>query len=38
MGLGDAFPDAVGDQAYLRRRHNLDAASVASTIRGAIAH
>jgi transketolase len=38
IGLGDAFPDVVGDQAYLRARYGLDAASVASTLRRAVAH
>jgi transketolase len=38
IGLGDAFPDVVGDQAYLRMRYGLDAVSVASLIRRAIAH
>jgi transketolase len=36
IGLGDAFPDVVGDQAYLRARFGLDAASVAASIRQAV--
>jgi transketolase len=38
IGLADVFPDVVGDQHYLRARYGLDAASVASTIRKAVAH
>jgi transketolase len=38
LGLGDSFPDVVGDQAYLRARYGLDRASVASAIRGALAN
>ncbi len=37
IGLGDVFPNVVGDQSYLRARHGLDAASVASVIRRAVA-
>jgi transketolase len=33
IGLGDAFPDVVGDQAYLRARYGLDSASVANSVR-----
>ena len=33
VGLGDIFPEIVGDQAYLRARFGLDAASVAASIR-----
>lgn len=38
IGVGDVFPDIVGDQSYLRARFGLDAASVASVIRQAIVH
>jgi transketolase len=33
IGLEDVFPEIVGDQAYLRVRFGLDAASVANSIR-----
>jgi transketolase len=33
IGLGDTFPDVVGDQAYLRARYGLDSASVANSVR-----
>lgn len=33
IGLGDAFPDVVGDQAYLRVRYGLDSASIANSVR-----
>jgi transketolase len=33
IGLEDVFPEIVGDQAYLRARFGLDAASVAKSIR-----
>jgi transketolase len=36
LGLGDAFPDVVGDQAFLRARYGLDAASVAAAVREAV--
>ncbi len=36
IGVGDVFPDVVGDQSYLRAHFGLDAASVASVIRQAI--
>lgn len=38
LGLGDSFPDVVGDQAYLRARYGLDRASVASAIRRSLAN
>jgi transketolase len=38
LGLGDLFPDVVGDQRYLRARYGLDAASVAAAVRQAVAH
>lgn len=37
IGLNDAFPDVVGDQRYLRARYGLDAGSVATAVREAIA-
>jgi len=36
IGLGDSFPDVVGDQPYLRARYGLDAASVAKSVRKAV--
>jgi transketolase C-terminal domain/subunit len=33
LGLGDCFPETVGDQAYLRQLHGLDRHSIAATIR-----
>jgi transketolase len=33
LGLGDCFPETVGDQAYLRQLHGLDRHSVAAAIR-----
>jgi transketolase len=36
FGMGDFFPDVVGDQAFLRARYGLDASSVGATIREAI--
>jgi transketolase len=38
IGLGDSFPDVVGDQAYLRASYGLDAASVAASVRQAVAN
>jgi len=38
IGLGDTFPDVVGDQAYLRASYGLDAASVAASVRQAVAN
>lgn len=38
IGLGDAFPDVVGDQPYLRARFGLDATSVAASILQAVFH
>lgn len=37
IGLADRFPDIVGDQAYLRARYGLDAASVATVLREMLA-
>jgi len=36
LGLGETFPDVVGDQAFLRSRFSLDATSVASAVRQAV--
>jgi transketolase len=36
IGLGDSFPDLVGDQPYLRARYGLDAASVAKSVKQAV--
>ena len=36
IGLEDSFPDVVGDQAYLRGRYSLDAASVAAKVKQAV--
>lgn len=36
IGLGNSFPDVVGDQAFLRVRHGLDSASVAAAVRKAV--
>jgi transketolase len=36
IGLGDCFPDVVGDQAYLRTCYGLDGASVAAAVRQAV--
>lgn len=36
IGLGDTFPDVVGDQAFLRARYGLDAASITATVRQAV--
>ena len=36
IGLEDSFPDVVGDQAYLRARYGLDAASIAAKVRQAV--
>jgi transketolase len=33
IGLEDCYPDTVGDQAFLRARHGLDAAAIAATVR-----
>jgi transketolase len=33
IGLGDCFPDVVGDQSYLRAHYGLDASSVAEVVR-----
>jgi transketolase len=33
LGLGDCFPETVGDQAYLRERCGLDRRSIATTMR-----
>jgi transketolase len=33
LGLGDCFPETVGDQAFLRQHHGLDRRSIAATIR-----
>lgn len=38
IGLPDVFPDVVGDQAYLRARYGLDAASIAETVSKAVAN
>jgi transketolase len=38
LGLGNSFPDVVGDQPYLRARSGLDAKSVASVLRVAMAN
>jgi transketolase len=38
LGLGDAFPDVVGDQAYLRGRYGIDATGVSQGIRLALAN
>ena len=38
LGLGDAFPDVVGDQAYLRARYGIDAAGISQAIRQAVAN
>lgn len=36
IGLGDSFPDVVGDQPYLRAHYGLDATAVAKTVRQAV--
>ncbi|MBS0408709.1 MAG: transketolase, partial [Proteobacteria bacterium] len=36
LGLADCFPTVVGDQAYLRAVHGLDAAQVARAVREAL--
>jgi transketolase len=36
IGIPDVFPDVVGDQAYLRSRYGLDAASIAEVVRKAV--
>ena len=33
LGLGDSFPDIVGDQSFLRARYGLDANSVAAVVK-----
>jgi transketolase len=33
LGLGDSFPDIVGDQSFLRARYGLDASSIAAVLR-----
>jgi transketolase len=38
IGLGDCFPDVVGDQQFLRARYGLDAKSVESAVRQALAN
>lgn len=38
IGLGDFFPDVVGDQQFLRARYGLDAKSVAASVRQALAN
>jgi transketolase len=38
LGVGDFFPDVVGDQAYLRARYGLDASNIGATIREAVGH
>ena len=38
LGLADVFPDVVGDQAFLRARHGLDAGSVGDAIRKTVVH
>jgi len=38
LGLGDFFPDVVGDQAFLRARYQLDAMSIAARIRETVGH
>jgi transketolase len=38
LGLGDEFPDVVGDQAYLRARFGLNADSVAGSVKRALAN
>jgi transketolase len=37
LGLRDAYPDVVGDQAYLRDLHGLSAVHVAAAVRQAVA-
>jgi transketolase len=36
IGLGDCFPDVVGDQAFLRARYGLDGPTVADAVRQAV--
>lgn len=36
IGLGDVFPDVVGDQSFLRARYGLDSASIAAAVRRAV--
>ena len=36
IGLGDSFPEVVGDQPYLRARYGLDAASIAKSVEKAV--
>lgn len=36
MGLGDQFPDVVGDQLFLRARYGLDATAVANAVSQAV--
>ena len=38
LGLGDAFPDIVGDQSFLRARYGLDACSIAAVLRQEVAN
>ncbi len=37
IGLRDGYPDVVGDQAYLRARHGMDATAIAATVRALVA-
>lgn len=38
LGLGDVFPDIVGDQSFLRARYGLDASSIAAVLRQEVAN
>ena len=38
LGLGDVFPDIVGDQSFLRARYDLDACSIAAVLRQEVAN
>jgi len=38
LGLGDVFPDIVGDQSFLRARYGLDACSIAAVLRQEVAN
>ena len=38
LGIGDVFPDIVGDQSFLRARYGLDVCSIAAVLRQEVAN
>jgi transketolase len=36
IGLGDCYPDVVGDQSYLRARYGMDRAAVVAALKAVL--